>query len=131
VQDPVLRSQSVDSLYAIIAEVAPTRTTAEWLDSLRAADIPCARVNSVGELLQDPHLVATGFFREYDHPTEGRLRAPRAPFRWLDGTESADRHAPRPGGDSRTVLTEAGFAAGEIDRLVADGVIGVDDGTAG
>ena len=28
VQDPVLRSQSVDSLYAIIAEVAPTRTTA-------------------------------------------------------------------------------------------------------
>jgi crotonobetainyl-CoA:carnitine CoA-transferase CaiB-like acyl-CoA transferase len=27
VQDPVLRSQGVDSLYAIIAEVAPTRTT--------------------------------------------------------------------------------------------------------
>jgi crotonobetainyl-CoA:carnitine CoA-transferase CaiB-like acyl-CoA transferase len=120
----------VDSLYAIIAEVAPTRTTAAWLESLRAADIPCARVNSIGELLLDPHLLATGFFQEYDHPTEGRLRAPRSPFRWHGGTEAADRHAPRPGGDSRSVLTEAGFAGEEIDRLAADGVIGVDDGTA-
>lgn len=131
VQDPMRRSQSVDSLYAIIAEVAPARPTAEWLELLRAADIPCARVNSVGELLQDPHLVATGFFREYDHPTEGRLRAPRSPFRWHHGTETADRHAPRPGGDSRAVLAEAGFEAGEIDRLVADGVIGVDDAAQG
>ncbi|MGB7741067.1 MAG: CoA transferase [Steroidobacteraceae bacterium] len=131
VQDPVLRSQSVDSLYAIIAEVAPTRTTAHWLESLRAADIPCARVNSVGELLQDPHLLATGFFHEYDHPTEGRLRAPRTPFRWHGGAEAADRHVPRPGADSRTVLTEAGFEGAEIDRLEADGVIRVDDATAG
>jgi len=119
----------VDSLYAIIAEVAPTRTTAAWLASLRAADIPCARVNSVGDLLQDPHLVATGFFQEYDHPTEGRLRAPRSPFRWHGGTEAADRHAPRPGGDSRSVLTAAGFAGEEIDRLAAAGVIRVDTGS--
>ncbi len=76
-------------------------------------------MNSVGDLLQDPHLVATGFFQEYDHPTEGRLRAPRSPFRWHGGTEAADRHAPRPGGDSRSVLTEAGFAGEEIDRLAA------------
>ena len=131
VQDPVLRSQGVDALYAIIAEVAPTRTTAQWLESLRAVDIPCARVNSVGELLQHPHLLATGFFREYEHPTEGRLRAPRAPFRWHGGTETADRPAPRPGGDSRAVLAEAGFDAAAIDRLVADGVIGVDAVTAG
>ena len=74
VQDPVLRSENVDALYAVIAEVAPTRTTAEWQSCLRAADIPCARVNSVGDLLHDAHLAATGFFQEYDHPTEGRLR---------------------------------------------------------
>jgi crotonobetainyl-CoA:carnitine CoA-transferase CaiB-like acyl-CoA transferase len=131
VQDPVLRSQNVDALYAVIAEVAPTRTTAEWQACLRAADIPCARVNSVGDLLHDPHLAATGFFHEYDHPTEGRLRAPRAPFRWHGGPESADRHAPRPGADGRTVLAEAGFDGAEIDRLEADGVIRVDDATAG
>jgi crotonobetainyl-CoA:carnitine CoA-transferase CaiB-like acyl-CoA transferase len=123
VQDPVLRSQGVDALYAIIAEVAPTRTTDEWLQSLRAADIPCARVNSVGDLLHDPHLQATGFFREYEHPTEGRLRGTRAPFRWHDGTETADRPAPRTGADGRAVLAEAGLDEAEIDRLLREKVI--------
>lgn len=127
VQDPVLRSQNVDALYALIAEVAPTRTTAEWLECLRAADIPCARVNSVGDLLHDPHLTATGFFVEYDHPTEGRLRAPRAPFRWHGGQELADRPAPRPGYDGRAVLHEAGLADAAIDELVTGGVLRVDD----
>ena len=127
VQDPVLRSQNVDALYALIAEVAPTRTTAEWLEALRAADIPCARVNSIGDLLHDPHLAATGFFVEYDHPTEGRLRAPRAPFRWHGGQELPDRPAPRPGYDGRTVLNEAGLADAAIDELVTGGVLRIDD----
>ena len=66
VQDPVLRSQSVNDLYAVIAEVAPSRTTDEWLAALRERDIPCARVNGIGDLLHDPHLVATGYFRDAD-----------------------------------------------------------------
>jgi crotonobetainyl-CoA:carnitine CoA-transferase CaiB-like acyl-CoA transferase len=125
VQDPVLRSQSVDSLYAIVAEVAPTRSTDEWLQALRKADIPCARVNSVGDLLHDPHLQATGFFHEYEHPTEGRLRGTRAPFRWHGGIEAADRPAPRTGTDGRTVLAEAGLDADEIDRLVRQNVVAI------
>jgi crotonobetainyl-CoA:carnitine CoA-transferase CaiB-like acyl-CoA transferase len=131
VQDPVLRSQNVDELYAVIAEVAPTRTTAEWLECLRAADIPCARVNSVGDLLHDPHLAATGFFQEYDHPTEGRMRAPRPPFRWHGGPEVPDRPAPRPGIDGRAVLREAGIADGAIEELVAAGVLRLGDADSG
>lgn len=129
VQDPVLRSQSVNELYALIAEVAPTRTTDAWLAALRAADIPCARVNAVGDLLHDPHLAATGFFHEYDHPTEGRLRGHRPPFRWQGHADLPDRPAPRPGGDSRELLQQAGFSDTDIDRLVADGVVRVDTAT--
>lgn len=126
VQDPVLRSQGVDALYALIAEVAPTRTTAAWQALLREADIPCARVNSVGELLHDPHLQATGFFHEFDHPTEGRLRGTRPPFRWPGGEERTDRPAPRPGADGRAVLREAGLADDEINDLLNQGVIGLE-----
>jgi crotonobetainyl-CoA:carnitine CoA-transferase CaiB-like acyl-CoA transferase len=125
----VLRSQSVNELYALIAEVAPTRTTDAWLAALRAADIPCARVNAVGDLLHDPHLAATGFFHEYDHPTEGRLRGHRPPFRWQDHADLPDRPAPRPGGDSRELLQQAGFSDPDIDRLITDGVVRVDTAT--
>jgi crotonobetainyl-CoA:carnitine CoA-transferase CaiB-like acyl-CoA transferase len=126
VQDPVLRSQGVDALYAMIAEVAPTRSTAEWLALLRSRDIPCARVNSVGELLDDPHLRATGFFREYDHPTEGRLRAPRAPFRWHGpgASEQPDVPPPRAGADTRGILAEAGYDDTQIEQLFAASVVG-------
>ena len=120
VQDPVLRSQSVDVLYAVIAEVAPTRTSDEWLRELRGRDIPCARVNAVGELLDDPHLRATGFFREYDHPTEGRLRDARSPFRLHDEPECEDRPAPPIGAQGREILVECGYGDEEIDGLVAN-----------
>lgn len=124
VQDPVRRSQDVDALYAVIAEVAPSRTTAEWLRALGERDVPCARVNAVGDLLHDPQLAATGFFREYDHPTEGRLRSTRSPFRLhAGGTEAPDRPAPALGADGRDVLAGLGYDATEIDRLLDAGVV--------
>jgi crotonobetainyl-CoA:carnitine CoA-transferase CaiB-like acyl-CoA transferase len=124
VQNPVMRSQNVDSLYAMVAAVAPTRTSSEWLELLRSRDIPCARVNSIGDLLVEPHLVATGFFREFDHPTEGRLRDARSPFR-LHGEERElpDRPAPCTGADGQAILTEVGFTAEDVSALVSSDVI--------
>jgi crotonobetainyl-CoA:carnitine CoA-transferase CaiB-like acyl-CoA transferase len=123
VQDPGLRSQSADALYALIAAAAPSRTSDEWLQDLRARDIPCSRVNSVGDLLSDPHLRATNFFREYDHPTEGRLRDTRSPFRLHEEAERDDRPAPRTGAQSREILRECGYDDAEIDRLVATSTV--------
>jgi crotonobetainyl-CoA:carnitine CoA-transferase CaiB-like acyl-CoA transferase len=123
VQDPVLRSQSVDALYAMIAEAAPSRSSEEWLRELRARDIPCARVNSIGELLDDPHLRATQFFREYDHPTEGRLRDARSPFRLYDEPECDDRPAPCIGAQGREILAECGYDDAAIARLAEAGVV--------
>jgi crotonobetainyl-CoA:carnitine CoA-transferase CaiB-like acyl-CoA transferase len=124
VQDPVLRSQSANDLYGIIAEVAPSRSTDEWIAALRERDIPCARVNGIGDLLHDPHLVATGFFREYDHPTEGRLRDARSPFRLHEaGGEANDRPVPALGADGEELLASLGFTGDEIERLAAAGVV--------
>ena len=126
VQDPVLRSQRADALYAQIAELAPARTNDEWLRELRARDIPCARVNAIGDLLADPHLVATGFFREYDHPSEGRLRDARSPFRLHGGDatlEHDDRPVARTGADGHAILRECGYDETGIAALVAAGAV--------
>ncbi|TWG87218.1 crotonobetainyl-CoA:carnitine CoA-transferase CaiB-like acyl-CoA transferase [Cupriavidus gilardii J11] len=73
--DPAGRSANIDSLYATLADIMQARTTAQWLDLLRDADIPHGEVPHYDEVLDDPHLRATGMVFEYDHPTEGRLRA--------------------------------------------------------
>lgn len=54
-------------------------TTAEWLDLLAQIDVPASPVNSIEDLLSDDHLNQVGFFTEYDHPTEGRIKTTRFP----------------------------------------------------
>lgn len=73
--DPAGRSAHIDSLYATLADIVRTKTTAQWLELLRDADIPHGEVPHYDQVLEDPHLRATGMVFEYDHPTEGRLRA--------------------------------------------------------
>lgn len=123
VQDPVVRSRDIDELYAVIAAEAPQRTSAAWLADLRRLDIPCARVNAVGDLLHDEHLRETGFFREYDHPTEGRMRVARSPFRLHGRPEQPDRPTPRTGADGREILSSVGYGESEIEGFAASGLI--------
>ena len=71
---PVKRSENIDALYGVLADLMAKRTTAEWLALLGDADIPMARILSPDEVLEDPHLAAIGFFGEREHPSEGPVR---------------------------------------------------------
>ena len=85
--------------------------------------MPCARLSSLADLLDDAHLRDVNFFAEVEHPTQGRIRAARSPFRVQGVDTESDGAAPELGGDTRAVLTEAGFTAEQIEKLVALGVI--------
>lgn len=104
------RAQNIDAVYEHVAEVMLTRTSAAWQALLDAADIPNMPMNTPQELLDDPHLRATGFVREVDHPTEGRLHVTRNPTRW-SGTPTAEfvSPAPRLGEHTEEVLEALGL----------------------
>jgi crotonobetainyl-CoA:carnitine CoA-transferase CaiB-like acyl-CoA transferase len=123
IKDPAARSARVNELYRLISEVTPTRTTAEWIEALEKVDVPCARLSSVADLLDDAHLRDVSFFAEVEHPTQGRIRAARSPFRVEGVAMEPDKAAPELGGDTRAVLTEAGFTTEQIEKLVALGVV--------
>ncbi|MDA8110541.1 MAG: CoA transferase [Betaproteobacteria bacterium] len=115
------RSRNYDRAYALVAEEMLKRTTGEWLAALEAADIPVQRMNSLDDIVADPHLAAIGYFREVEHPTEGRLRSLAVPSEWSESAPEYRRHAPRLGEHTRELLAEAGLAAEEIERLIASG----------
>lgn len=81
---PEARFRNIDELYAIVAESMRTKTTAEWLALLAAADIPAGPLHSPESLLEDPHLRDAGFFATVEHPTEGTIRRMRTPTRWSE-----------------------------------------------
>jgi len=116
------RSQHIAEIYAFVADHMRTRTTAEWLEALSAADIPAMPLNSLEDLLHDPHLVDTGFFSLVMHPTEGPLRSMAVPSTWSESQPETPRPAPRLGEHSIEVLREAGYSATEIESLIAAGV---------
>jgi crotonobetainyl-CoA:carnitine CoA-transferase CaiB-like acyl-CoA transferase len=115
------RSRDYEGAYQLVAAEMKKRTTEEWLEALQAADIPVQRMNSLEDLLRDPHLAATGYFREVEHPSEGRIRTTATPSEWSESVPEYRRHAPRFGEHTREVLREAGFKDGEIDGMIGSG----------
>lgn len=122
VVDPAVRSRSIDKLYAMLAEIMPERTTEEWMAAFGKADIPAMPVTRLADLQQDPQLTQQDFFVEYDHPSEGRLRATTPPVRFAKTpAETLRRHPPKLGEHSRQILLEAGLSDTDIDALIASG----------
>ncbi|MCA6122636.1 CoA transferase [Bradyrhizobium sp. WSM 1704] len=116
------RAGNIDVVYAELARILQTKTTAEWNAILEQADVPVMPMHDLGSLLQDPHMVATGMFPVVEHPTEGRIRSMKASARWSETRAEPSRLAPRLGEHSAEVLREAGFSDEEIAAMVRDGV---------
>ena len=116
------RSRNIGEVYAFVAEIMLTRTSAQWLRSLKEADIPVAPLNSVDDIIDDPHLGESGFFVMTEHPTEGRLRMMASPGAWSHTPSGALRPAPRLGEHSVEILREAGYGDTEITAMIAGGV---------
>jgi len=109
-----LRVRNIDDLYREAGKVIANRNTEEWLELLTKADIPVGRVNSLEDLRNDPHLTETGFFRPYEHPTEGAIEIPDTPYRFDRESLPIRRHPPRLGEHGREVLAELGMDDQEI-----------------
>jgi crotonobetainyl-CoA:carnitine CoA-transferase CaiB-like acyl-CoA transferase len=112
-----------DEIFAKTRDRLKTRTSAEWLDLLRAADIWCGPVYGYADLVDDPQIKHNGSFVEYDHPTEGRVKTPGFPIRFSKTPSVVERGAPLAGEHSREILKEAGYDEARIDQLLAQGVI--------
>ncbi len=115
------RAAHIAEVYAYVAEVMRTRTTAEWRALLDAADIPNQPANSPADLAADAHLQATGFIFTEEHPTEGRLRTMGNPTSWSGTPIGPVVPAPLLGEHTVEVLREAGYADREIDALLQTG----------
>ncbi|MBB3898076.1 CaiB/BaiF CoA transferase family protein [Roseococcus suduntuyensis] len=117
------RTQHIDAIYAELGEILATRTTAEWLEVLGQADVPCAPAHTLESLRADPHLNAVGFFQEEEHPTEGKLVRMAAPVRFSAHGDIPRAPTRRLGEDGPDILREAGLDAAHIAALAESGAM--------
>jgi crotonobetainyl-CoA:carnitine CoA-transferase CaiB-like acyl-CoA transferase len=105
------RTENTTELYAIIGEVALTKTTAEWLQLLDEANIPAMKFNEMSDVLSDPHLVGVDFFQTREHPEAGPYRAMKHPVFFSETPAGIALDPPRLGADTETVLASLGLEA--------------------
>ena len=103
------RSRNIGELYALLEPIMASKTSAQWIALFSTADLPFAPVNSVDDLLADPHLRAVGFWQAMQHPTEGPLTLPGIPVHFSATPGSIRRHPPALGEHTAEVLAELGI----------------------
>jgi crotonobetainyl-CoA:carnitine CoA-transferase CaiB-like acyl-CoA transferase len=117
------RSANRTELNALIAGRLRTRTTAEWVEALNQAGVPCGPVYRMDEVFADPQVEHLAMTAPVDHPVLGRLDILRNAVR-MSGTPGTVRSAsPDAGAHTREVLTQLGYPPAEIDQLRAQGAI--------
>ena len=120
------RCRNREELIPQIAAIMRRRTMAEWLEGLRARQVPCSPVNTVDQVFADPHVQARGMRIEMPYPpaATGTVPLVASPIK-MSQSPPAYRHAPPTlGQHTGEVLGELlGMAADEIAALRERGVV--------
>lgn len=92
------RGRHQGELYERLAALTPNFTTEELLAKCHAAQLPAQPVRDLGEVIDDPHLNAVGFFRRRQHPSEGTYVEQTQPVRF--GAHDCGEQMPPPNLDA-------------------------------
>lgn len=117
---PTGRSINATARINKMQEYIGQHTTAEWLERLDAADVPCAPILRRSEIIHNEQVVARGIIAEIDQPGVGRIRQPKPAARFERNEAVIGGPAPRIGQHSREVLTELGYDERAISKMVEE-----------
>jgi len=117
VRDRHSRNRNIRELYALLAKIVGSETTAHWIAVCERLDIPATPIYEFDALPEHPHLKAVGLFGSAQHPTEGPIRYVRPTVRFSASPAQVRRQAPALGADTGAVLQELGYGEEEIARM--------------
>jgi crotonobetainyl-CoA:carnitine CoA-transferase CaiB-like acyl-CoA transferase len=121
-KDWAARTEHVTALREVIESALASDDAEAWETRLTAADVPCARIWTIDEIVGHPQLDHRDVLQTVDS-RYGPLRLVGAGFQLAHGGPGIDREPPTLGEHTDQILTEAGYAPAEIERLRRDAVV--------
>ncbi|MBM2827057.1 MAG: yfdE 2, partial [Dehalococcoidia bacterium] len=118
------RTSNVKLVTETLNNILSANTTEHWLSLLQAAEVPCSRVNSIADVMNDPHLRFRNMLVDVEHPEMGCQTIPGTPIKAIGLDDSITKPAPRLGEHTDSVLKELlGLGEEEINQLIVEGVV--------
>lgn len=100
------RTENVKELMTILNGVFKNKTINEWLGLLEEAGLPCAPINTVDRIINDPQIEARNMIVEVEHPIAGSLKMPGVPVKLSETPGTVERYAPLLGEHTVEVVEE-------------------------
>lgn len=117
------RSANRARLNEELAATFATATSAEWIERLNAAGVPCGPILSVDQVFADPQVRHLGVAAPVEHPRLGTIRVIRQAATLSRTPAAVVSTLPDAGANNDEILRELGYAAAQITAWRAEGVI--------
>ncbi len=121
---PALRTEHRNDIADIVRPWLLTQNKRDIAEAAQAMGVFSAPVLDIGEVVDDPHHNARGFFVEVEHPVAGRFRYPGAPFKLQEGPWAVQRPAPLLGQHNEEIYCQRlGYKQADLLNLRETGII--------
>jgi CoA:oxalate CoA-transferase len=121
--DNVVRNFHGDKIQAVLDEIFPKKTSADWLKELTDADILVTEVVDYRTILKSEQAQANGYLLPLDHPVAGKVLVTGAPVTMNGEVPTEAQPAPEHGQHTEEVLLELGYTWEEIGALRESGAV--------
>jgi crotonobetainyl-CoA:carnitine CoA-transferase CaiB-like acyl-CoA transferase len=118
-----MRVKNRMELRRIIIERFKTRTVAEWEARFKARAIPCSRILTVADLVQNEQLMALNLLKSFPHSSIPDLRLIDIPVSQNKERAAHNYSPPLLGEQTNKILLDLGFTKDEIGKLRKKDVI--------
>jgi CoA:oxalate CoA-transferase len=100
------RTNNVKELMVLLDAIFVKKTIKEWLTLLEDAGLPCAPINTIDKIVNDPHIHAREMMVEVEHPVAGNLKMAGVPVKMSLTPGKVECHAPLLGQHNAEILKE-------------------------
>ena len=122
-KDANSRAKNRKNLNAVLDEILLAKTSAEWVEILNAAGVPCGPIYTMDQVFADPQVRHMGIASPVEHPRLGTLHILAQAVRLSRTPATMAAASPERGGHSEEILREAGYDATEIEQFKTKGII--------
>jgi len=117
------RTENYDLLTGLLQSIFNGGRREEWLQRLQAHDVPCAPLNTLGEVFDDPQVREYGFPIEVEHPRMGKMRLVGSGVELSRTPPGIKMPPPTLGEHTGEVLSALGYSQDAITKLKDLGVV--------